>query len=93
LVSDIKGKAHTKVFEKRVLRSIFGPKRDEVMGEWRKLQNGELHNLYSSSNINTQIKSRRMTWSGHVARVGQDRKLCIVLVGKCKGKRPVKRPR
>jgi hypothetical protein len=59
-----------RVFENRVLRGIFGPKRDEVTGEWRKLQNGELHNLYSSPDIIWQIKSRRMMWAGHVARMG-----------------------
>jgi hypothetical protein len=55
------------VFENRVLRRIFGPKRDEVTGDWRKLHNEELHNLYSSSNMNRMIKSRRMGWAGHVA--------------------------
>jgi hypothetical protein len=61
------------VFENRMLRSIFGCKSDEVMGEWRKLQNGELHNLYSTPDIIRQIKSRRMRWVGHVARTGQGR--------------------
>jgi hypothetical protein len=59
-----------RVFENRVLRRMFGPKRDKVTGEWRKLQNGELHNLYSSPDIIRQIKSRRMQWAGHVAHVG-----------------------
>jgi hypothetical protein len=59
-----------RVFENRVLRRIFGPTRDEVTGEWRKLNSGELHNLYSSPNIIRQIKSRRMRWAGHVARMG-----------------------
>jgi hypothetical protein len=63
------------VFENRVLRRIFGPKRDEVTGEWRKLHNEELHNLYSSPNIIRQIKSRRMRWTGHVARMGEERKV------------------
>jgi hypothetical protein len=58
------------VFEKRVLRKIFGPKRYEVTGDWRKLHNEELHNLYSSPNIIRMIKSRRMRWAGHVARMG-----------------------
>jgi hypothetical protein len=62
-----------KVFENRVLRGIFGPKRDEVTGDWRKLQNGELHNLYSSPDIIRQIKSRIMRWAGHVARMGEGR--------------------
>jgi hypothetical protein len=58
------------MFENRVLRRIFGPKRDEVTGEWRKLHNEELHNLYSSTDIIRQVKSRRMRWAGHVARMG-----------------------
>jgi hypothetical protein len=61
------------VFENGVLRRIFGPKRDEVTGQWRKLHNGELHNLYSSPDIIRQIKSRRMRWAGHVARMGEGR--------------------
>jgi hypothetical protein len=63
-----------RVFENRVLRRIFGPKRDEVTGEWRKLHNGELHILYSSPDIIRQIKSRRMRWAGHVARMGRGEK-------------------
>jgi hypothetical protein len=63
-----------RVFENGVLRGIFGPKRGEVMGEWRKLHSGELHNLYSSPDIR-QIKSRRMRWVGHVARMGEGRKV------------------
>jgi hypothetical protein len=59
------------VFENRVLRGIFGPKRDEVTGECRKLHSGELHNLYSPPDIIRQIKSRRMRWAGHVARMGE----------------------
>jgi hypothetical protein len=81
------------VFENRVLRRIFEPKRDEVMGEWRKLQNGELHNLYSSPNIIRHIKSKRMRWAGHVVRMGEGRKVYRVLVGKSKGKRLYERPR
>jgi hypothetical protein len=64
-----------RVFENRVVRRIFGPKRDEVAGEWRKLHNEKLHNLYSSPDIIRQIKSRRMRWAGHVARMGEDRKV------------------
>jgi hypothetical protein len=60
-----------RVFENRVLRRIFGPKRDDVTGDWRKLHNDELHNLYSLPNIIRMIKSRRMTWAGHVARMGR----------------------
>jgi hypothetical protein len=75
-----------RVFENRVLRRIFGPKRDEVTGEWRKLHSAELHNLYSSPDIIRQIKARRMSWAGHVARMGEGRKLCRVLVGKPEGK-------
>jgi hypothetical protein len=59
------------VFENRVLRRIFGPKRDHVTGDWRKLDDEELHNLYSSPNIIRMIKSRRMRWPGHVARMGR----------------------
>jgi hypothetical protein len=81
------------VFENRVLRRIFGPKRDEVTGEWRKLNSWELHNLYSSPDIIRQIKSRRMRWAGHVARMGERRKLYKLLVGRLEGKRPLGRPR
>jgi hypothetical protein len=75
-----------RVFENRVLRRIFGPKRDEVTGEWRKLHNEELHNLYSSPRIIRQVKSRRMRWEGHVARMGEERKVYKVLVAKPEGK-------
>jgi hypothetical protein len=81
------------VFENRVLRRIFGPKGDEVMGEWRKLHSGELHNLYSSQDIIRQIKSKRMRCSGHVARMGEGRNVYRVLVGKTEGKRPLERAR
>jgi hypothetical protein len=76
-----------------MLRRIFGPTRDEVTGEWRKLHNGELHNLYSSPDIVRQIKSRRMRWAGHVARMGEGRNVYRALVGKPEGKRPLERPR
>jgi hypothetical protein len=82
-----------RVFENGVLRGIFGPKRDEVTGEWRKLLSGELHNLYSSPDIIRQIKSRGMRWAGHVARMGEGRNMYRVLVGKPKGKGPLERPR
>jgi hypothetical protein len=64
-----------RVFENRVLRRISEPKRDEVTGEWRKLHKEELHNLYSSPDIIKQVKSRRMRWAGHVARMGEERKV------------------
>jgi hypothetical protein len=70
------------VFENRVLRGVFGPKRDEVTGEWRKLHNGELHNLYTSPDIVRRINSGRMGWAGHVARMGEGRNVYRVLVGK-----------
>ena len=82
-----------RVFQNRMLRRIFGPKRDEVTGEWRKLHNEELNVLYSSPNIVQVIKSRRMRWVGHVARMGEGRGMYSVLVGKPGGKRPMGRPR
>jgi hypothetical protein len=80
-------------FENRVLRRIFGPKRDGVTGEWRKLHNEELRNLYSSPSIIRIIKSRRMRWAGHVARMGEKRNVYRLLVGKPEGKKPLGRPR
>ncbi|KAJ4439183.1 hypothetical protein ANN_15142 [Periplaneta americana] len=82
-----------KVFENKVLRKIFGAKRDEITGEWRKLHNTELHALYSSPDIIRNIKSRRLRWAGHVARMGESRNAYRVLVGKPEGKRPLGRPR
>jgi len=81
-----------RVLENRMLRRIFGPKRDEVTGEWRKLHNEELNDLYSSPNIVRVMKSRRMRWVGHVARIGERVGVCRVLVGKSEGKRPLGRP-
>jgi hypothetical protein len=81
-----------RVFENRVLRKIFGPKREED-GSWRKLHNDELHSLYSSPNIVRVIKSRKMRWAGHVARVGEGKGVYRVLVGWPEGKRPLGRPR
>jgi len=78
----LKEKRRLKVFQNRVLRRIFGPKRDEVIGEWRKLHNEELNDLYSSPNIVRVIKSRTMTWEGRVARMGDRRGVYRVLVGK-----------
>ena len=71
-----------RVFGNRVLRRVFGPKRDEVTAEWRKLHNEELNDLYSLPNIVRVVKSRRMRWAGHVARIGEDRGVHRVLVGK-----------
>jgi hypothetical protein len=79
-------------FENRMLRKIFGPKREED-GSWRKLHNDELHRLYSSPNIVRMIKSRRMKWAGHVARMGEGRGVYRVLVGRPEGKKPLGRPR
>jgi hypothetical protein len=82
-----------KVFENRVLRRIFGSKRDEVTGEWRKLHNKELHDLYSSPSIIRIIMSRRMRWAGHVVRMGEEMNSYRLIVGKPEGKRPLGRPR
>jgi len=82
-----------RVLENRVLRRIFGPRSDEVTGEWRRLHNEELNDLFSSPNTVRVIKWRRMRWAGHVARVGEERGVCRVLVGKPEGKRPLERPR
>jgi hypothetical protein len=76
-----------------VLRRIFGLKRDEVTGEWRKLHNEELRDLYSSPSITRIIKSRRMRWADHVARMGAKRNAYRLLLGKPEGKRPLGRPR
>jgi hypothetical protein len=81
------------VFENKVLRRIFGPKRGELTGEWIKLHNEELHALYSSPSIIRVIKSRRMRWAGYVARMGDKRNAYLLLVGKPEGKRPFGRPR
>jgi hypothetical protein len=82
-----------RVFEDRVLKIIFEPKRDELTEDWRKLLNEELHNLYSSPNIIRMIKSRRMRWKGHVARIGEKSNAYRILVGKPESKRPQGRPR
>ena len=80
-------------FENRVLRRVFGPKRDEVTREWRKLHNEELSDLHSLPNVVRVVKSRRMRWAGHVARMVVGRGVHRVLVGKPEGKRPLGRPR
>ena len=81
------------MFENRVLRRIFGPRIDEVTGEWRKLHNDELNNLYCSSNIVRVIKSRRIRLAGHVARMGRGEAYTGFLVGKPEVKRPLRRDR
>jgi hypothetical protein len=81
-----------RVFENRVLRKIYGPKREKD-ASWRKLHNDELHSLYSSLNIVRVIESRRVRWAGHVAHMGEGRGVYRVLVGRPEGKRPLERPR
>jgi hypothetical protein len=82
-----------RVFENRVLRRIFGPKRDEVTGGWRRLHNEELHGLYSSPSIVRVIKARRMRWAGHMVRIGEVRGAYNILVGMPERRRPLGRPR
>ena len=86
-------KHRLRLFENRVLRRVFGPRRDEVTDEWRKLHNEELNDLYSSPNIVRVINSRRMRWAGHIERMGEKRSVYRVLVGKPEGKRPLGRHR
>jgi hypothetical protein len=81
------------VFENGVVRGIFGLKKDEVRGQWRKMHSEELHILYSSPDIIRQINSRNLRWAEHVARMGEERKEYKVLVGNLEGKRPLGRPR
>jgi len=82
-----------KMFENMVMRKLFGPKRDEITGAWRRLHDEELHDLYSSINIIGMIKSRRMRWAGYVARMGERRGACRVLVRKLEGEERLGRPR
>jgi len=82
-----------RVFESRVLRRIFGSKRDEVTGEWRKIHNEDFNDLYFSPNIFWVIKSRIMRWAGHVARIGDMRGVYSVFAGTPEGKRPLGRPK
>ena len=82
-----------RVFENMVLRRVFGPKRDEVTGEWRKIQKEELRDLYSITSIVRVVKSRRMRWAWHVAHMGEGRGVHRVLVGNPEGRRPLGRPR
>jgi hypothetical protein len=83
---DLREEHRLRVFENRVLRRIFGPKRDEVTGGWRKLHNEELHGLYASPSIVRVIKARRMRWAGHVARMGEVRGAYSILVGRPDGR-------
>jgi hypothetical protein len=89
----LREKHRLRAFENRVLRRVFGRKREEVTGEWRKLQNQELSDLYSLPNIVRVVKTRRMRWAGNVARMGEERGVHRVLVGKPWGKSPLGRPR
>ena len=89
----LRDERRSRVFENRVLRRGYGPKRDKVTGDWRKLHNEELSDLYSLANIVQVVKPRRMRWAGHVARMGEGRGVYRVLVGKPEGKSPLGRPR
>jgi hypothetical protein len=93
MVFTVREEHKLRVFENKVLRRIFGPKRDGVTGGWRKLHSEELHNLYCSPSIIRIIKPRRMGWAGHVARMGEERNVYRLLVRKPEGKRPLGRPR
>jgi hypothetical protein len=88
----LRQESRLRVFENRVLRRIFGPKRDEVTGDWRKLHNEEFIDLYSSPNIIRVIKSRRMRWAENLGLMGELKDAYMVLVGKCKGRRPPGKP-
>jgi hypothetical protein len=89
----LRKKCRLRIFEYRLMRGFFGPKRDEVTVERRRLHNEKLYALYSTPNIIQGIKSRRLRWEGHVARMGKSRGAYRVLVGKPEGSRPLERPR
>ena len=93
MVAHSREERRTRVFENRVLRRVFEPKRDELTGEWRKVHNEELSDLYCSPNIVRVIKWRGMRWAGHVARMGESIGVYRVLLGKTEGKRALGRPR
>jgi hypothetical protein len=88
----LREKPRLRMFKKRLLRRICGPKSDEVTGDWRRLHNEALNNLYSSPNITRVIKSRRMRWVGHVACMGEKRDAYRILVGRPEGRQPLERP-
>jgi len=88
----LREESRLRVFENTVLRRVFGAKRDEVTGKWRKLHNEEFRDLYSLPNIVREVKSKRMRWAGHVARMGERRGVHRVLVGRPEGKRPLGDP-
>jgi hypothetical protein len=85
----LRAERRLRVFENKVLKRVFGPKKDEMTGEWRKLHKKEVNDLYSLPNIARVVKSRRMRWAKHVARMGKDRGVHRVLVGKPEEKRPL----
>jgi hypothetical protein len=89
----LREESRPRVFENKVLRRLFGPKRDEVTGEWRRLHNEELYALYSSPNMIRVTKSRRIRWAGHVACMGEKRGAYRALMGKPEGRRPLRRLR
>ena len=89
----LRGERKLRVFENMVLRRIFGPRRDEVMGEWKRMHNEEINDLYTLPNIVQVIKSRRIRWAGHVACMCEEKGAYRVLVGEQEGWRPLGRPR
>jgi hypothetical protein len=89
----LKEECRLRVFENRMMSRLFGPKKDEVTGEWRRLHNKELYAVYPSPNIIPVIKPRRLRWAGHVTRMGERRGAYRALVRKSEGRRPLERPR